>query len=726
MGATPKKSKYDHLYHPAETEIIYNDVKDLTPIHVPLPPCPPLHTIEGYGLPPEDQYWVRKPLPDKLLILHNETSYVNPDNPEAKPTPFTPRMKVDYIERNADFYAQEIQYIQDEWERRENGHWFFNNGTPTFLTGDNYFYLQWITLDGDHPDFRRYDWKWFHFWNMVEYDDFCYGMNIPKSRRVGDTSKVQSIRLEHATRIPYYKSGLQSKNEIDATKVHEFHLRIPSLGLPFFFQPVQWNRLNTTSEMRYTSPETRSHPDYGTRALNSFLDYRDSSEKAYDGTKQWLIHNDEVGKYEDVDLLQRIRIQIPCLKHIIKGSSRKGKVINTSTVDEMEKGGGRQFKKLCDSSDYHKRNDNGYTRSGLYTLFLSALEGIQEIDPKTKEPYIDKYGYPQVEKIRTFLTNQRDALRKAGDINGYIELCRQYPIEYRDCWKSSAKDCLFNLQIIEDRIEELKYGTPLTKRGNFEWLGGQKDTRVIFVPNNDGRFCLSWDFPQPEGSNKFFYKDGLRYPSNKKWFVAGADPFKFDKIGLNTRKGSNGALAIFMKHDKRKDNPEHDISTWTTHRFICTYSFRPPTTEEYAEDLIKACFYFGCELYPENNVPELYKYFIRRGYAGYLMYKFDEKKQRVEDKPGDYTTETEVQDILMLTQEYVQNHGNRECHIELLEEWKEVQGSLREYDLTVAAGKALVASQSFNFDIEDQDTAFDLSELFETVNIDDNGNTTSY
>jgi len=715
-----KKTK--HLYNHAEKEIIFNVDKDLEPIHVPLPEPPEYHLIEGYGLPPEEQYWQRKPLPDKLLILQNEKSYVDPDNPEAKPVPFTPRMKMDYLERNQDFYADEILYIRNEWERREEGFWFFNNGTPTFLTGDQYFYLQWWSLDGDPPDFRRYDWKWFHFWHMVEYDDFCYGENIPKARRVGDTSKVQCLRYERASRIPYFKSGLQSKNEVDAGKVHEFHLRIPSLHVPFFFQPIAWNRLNTTSEMRFTSPETRSHSDYGAKALNSFLDYRDSGEKAYDGTKQWLLHNDEVGKYEDVDLLQRIRIQIPCLKYIIKGSSRKGKIINTSTVDEMEKGGGRQFKKLCDASMYNDRNDNGYTKSGLYTLFLSALEGIAEIDPKTKEPFIDKYGYPKVEKIRTYLINTREALRKSGDINGYIELCRQFPIEYRDCWKSSAKDCLFNLQVIEDRLEELKYSAPLTKRGNFEWLGGQKDTRVIFVPADDGRFCLSWDFPDPAGSNKFFFRDNLRYPMNKSRFVAGADPFKFDKIGNNTRKGSNGALAIFMKHDKGKDDPNKDVTQWTTHRFVCTYSFRPPTTEEYAEDLIKACFYFGCELYPENNVPELYKYFIRRGYAGYLMYKFDEKRQRIEDKPGDYTTENEVQDILMLTQEYIQNHGSRECHIELLEEWKEVQGSLREYDLTVAAGKALVAAQSFNFNMEEQGEDFDLSELFETINLDQDGN----
>ncbi len=28
--------------------------------------------------------------------------------------------------------------------------------------------------------------------------------------------------------------------------------------------------------------------------------------------------------------------------------------------------------------------------------------------------------------------------------------------------------------------------------GSFQWVGGVKDTRVVFMPNKNGRFKISW------------------------------------------------------------------------------------------------------------------------------------------------------------------------------------------------------------------------------------------
>ena len=71
-----------------------------------------------------------------------------------------------------------------------------------------------------------------------------------------------------------------------------------------------------------------------------------------------------------------------------------------STSNALDKGG-RNFKKLYDDSDVTKRNRNGQTRSGLYSLFIPMEWNY--------EGYIDSYGYlsskHQRNKLRTSWTS---------------------------------------------------------------------------------------------------------------------------------------------------------------------------------------------------------------------------------------------------------------------------------------------------------------------------------
>ena len=119
-------------YKSADKSITWNEDKDLKPITFQLPEPPDLETIEGYGLPPEDQFWVHKPMPPKLAKINSLT------HTEDGKVALTPRMKMEMLERNQEFYHDEILWIEREWERRENGYWFFNNGKPTMITGDHY------------------------------------------------------------------------------------------------------------------------------------------------------------------------------------------------------------------------------------------------------------------------------------------------------------------------------------------------------------------------------------------------------------------------------------------------------------------------------------------------------------------------------------------------------------------------------------------------------------
>ncbi len=811
-------------YKSADKSITWNEDKDLKPITFQLPEPPDLETIEGYGLPPEDQFWVHKPMPPKLAKINSLT------HTEDGKVALTPRMKMEMLERNQEFYHDEILWIEREWERRENGYWFFNNGKPTMITGDHYFYLRYWPIEGQLPDYRNRDRRWFWFWTMVENDDNCFGFNNPKQRREGATIKVCSIRWGRASMHPYFNTGLQSKDEDHASTVHYSEIVEVSKAVPFFFQPITDNAQNVWREIRFFSPTSKVHPDYGYSALNSFIDYKDSGPKAYDGLKKRLIHNDESGKclgfntlvlmyggsykpvqditvgdqlmgldstprtvqrifrgedemyrvipnkgdswtcngehilttksasdhsifnasvneylrldqtkrddmmlyyggvsnplhagfkvvpegrgnyygFEidkdhlfmlhdftvvhncsiDIDINERVRIQIPCLTNIVRNSPVKGKLINTSTTGQMESGGGGRFKLLCDASDFHKRNDNGLTMSGLYTLFQSAREGMEGIDPKTNQPFIDKYGEANEEAIQRYLTAKREALRKAGRVADYIEECRQYPLEYADSWKTSARNCVFNLMKIEDRLEFYRNGNPDKVQGNFEWSSGP-DSKVRFVPSEVGRFYLSLQLDPNKANRMIVDPDGRKTPGNPNKFYAGGDPFKFSKT---KNKGSYGGGAVYWKYDHAVDAGKPDYMKHDSNRFVCTYKYRPITIEDYGEDMIKMCVYFGCTMFPETNVDFLYKYFEDRGYGGYLYYIFDPRKGRFASMPGQYTHVKEKEQIFSVTQSYIERHALRERHDELLREWKEIVDELNDFDLAVAAGLALIAA----------------------------------
>ena len=64
----------------------------------------------------------------------------------------------------SDFKNKYVDYIEREFDMREDGYWFMNNGTPTYITGGHYMYLQWTSIDVGYPDFREANRLLYIFW----------------------------------------------------------------------------------------------------------------------------------------------------------------------------------------------------------------------------------------------------------------------------------------------------------------------------------------------------------------------------------------------------------------------------------------------------------------------------------------------------------------------------------------------------------------------------------
>jgi hypothetical protein len=208
-------------------------------------------------------------------------------------------------------------------------------------------------------------------------------------------------------------------------------------------------------------------------------------------------------------------------------------------------------------------------------------------------------------------------------------------------------------------------------------------------------------------------------------FVLGADPAKYETQEVSGKKKSYNAAAMYYKKDESVDgdmgNNIKPRGSWVSDKFVLTYKQRDVSRDEYADDMAKACVFFGAMLYPEMNVTFLYERFIEWGFRGYLLYDMDENGYK-KPLPGRITSDGNAnstkQDIFDSWENYLKIGAEYENHIEILEECSNIDGKqeMTKYDLFAAGGYALLGSKSVYpkfVELNEQSMMID-SKLFDT------------
>ena len=266
-------------------------------------------------------------------------------------------------------------YIDEEFKRRDEGFWFVNNDEPTYITGAHYMYLQWSKIDVGAPDFREANRIFFIFWEACKADKRCYGMCYLKNRRSGFSFMSSAETVNLATISSDARYGILSKSGADAKKMFTDKVVPISINYPFFFKPIQDGMDRPKSELAYRVPAskftrrkiTSNEKQEELVGLDTTIDWKNTGDNSYDGEKLNLLVHDESGKWERPDnILNNWRVTKTCLR---LGSRIIGKCMMGSTSNSLDKGGDN-FKKLYHDSDVTKRNRNGQTKSGLYSLFI--------------------------------------------------------------------------------------------------------------------------------------------------------------------------------------------------------------------------------------------------------------------------------------------------------------------------------------------------------------------
>jgi hypothetical protein len=634
------------------------------------------------------------------------------------------------LEEHQDIYSEEILWIKVQWKKITEGHWFYCNGKPIYLSNIHYSYVNYWHIDIGLPEYRYRDRKFFMFGKYCEETTMafdpefvnrhgkpiadengkyrmidtgrrvCAGFIYPKHRREGATYKASCYNYFSLILTPNATSGIVAMDGDTALDVFAVKLKEPWKKLPFFLRPIYSGSTDNASELQFKPQAKKISAKKGSlltggEGLQSSITYATTAKRGfYDGRKLRFLHQDEAGKtiLENVD--ERNQVLMRCLEI---GKRISGLCIITSTVAEQKKQGGENFKTLCDKSQWENRNANGQTMSKLFVLFTSAAEGL--------EGFVDEYGYSvvtnptpeQAEYINDdiggldFLENINDKLLSEGKIDSYNESLRQFPIYYKHCFIGDQSESGFNLMKINKRMDELDNMPETTVRGNFEWATPRdsQNPYVHWVPDEYGRWLVSY-LPPPGKRNQMFWKDNMWHPSNPKSFITGIDPYRFTKV--ESARKSLGGGATFWIRDLRIDPPDKDANEWQSHRFVCTYQNRVDSKKDFADDMLKQTVFYGGLAYPERNIPVIEDEWIDWGYAGFLKYDVDERGKEALN-PGYYIGNNDKvkQAIFDNFMNYIEVHGMRERHAEILEDCKKIPGIefLKDYDLFAAGGGCL-------------------------------------
>ena len=660
----------------------HGEVIDIDGLLVALPKKPPKKEILFAEEPRKMQMWRRLDVPQELSSI---------------------RSMDEWYEKPAEFRKKFLPYIEREFDRRRNGVWFYNNGEPTYITGRHYMLLQWTKLDIGHPYYFAFQRRIYIHMAACEADPRCIGQLYTKCRRSGYTNICSAVLVDEATQVKDKLLGIQSKTGKDAQE-NIFMKKTVSMfkSYPFFFKPIQDGTTNPRMELAFREPSKRITKNNKTSikgdALNTVINWKNTTNNAYDGEKLHMLYLDEAGKWEKpADIREAWRIERTCL---IVGRKIVGKALVGSTVNPMDKGG-EEFRELWDDSDPTERNANGRTKSGLYGLFIpayDALEGFFDqygncVAEDPEEPVMGIDGEMIYIGSKTYLKNERDAMKhNPKEMN---ELVRQFPWSIDEAFRDSIEGSVFNVGKIYQQIDHNNgmYPNPVVK-GNFVWK--EKDKEVIFSPDPNGRFRVCWH-PKAADRNKFTEdRGGKKSPANAHIGVGGVDSYDLDQTVDG--RGSKGAMHLYNKFNMHAPS----------NMFVLEYASRPDLAAIFYEDCLMAAFYFGYPLLIENNKYGIARYFEKRGYDNYLLDRPSHlasasAKVKVRTKGVPSNSADMIQSHAQAIESFIHSHVGYKAETDevgsmyfnrTLEDWIAYKIDKRtKYDLTISSGLALLAAQ---------------------------------
>lgn len=572
---------------------------------IELPPCPPKDEIEDWGVEPKEQYWRKKAFPAIFNTINRDAS------------------------GNIVLTEEQETYCLSELNKIKYGYWFYINGVPTYITGRHYYYLQYWTLENKKaPEYRDTSRRYYLFlehWRMVYW---CLGILRGKGRRTGATSESTSNGVYEATTVKNSNCGILSKTNTDARKLFLYRVQFGYRHLPFFLQPTLSNAKDSKTELVWSVPLDGKNKKAtlidAVEGLNSRMDYQGTALNSYDQERLTWLLGDEGGKWPpEVPFSQFLSI---VAETFVEGVDRVGFGEFPTTLNEMTKKGGAEFKRAWDGATWIKKHqaegmeeddDTDETANRFVRYFCAAYDGLPGfvgkygesiIDPPTKEQaayLIEKYGEKKYKGqlslgAKVYLERRRSKLQGAA----LEEEIRKYPFNEVEMFMMDSSDCPFNQVKINEQIKYLEEHPPFLRQVSFY----RKEDQTVGWRDDKAGLWWILAFPPAGQENKFKWDGRMRKPGRTSDGTIGVDGYSNSQGGR--KYGSKACGMIYRKFDI--NDPEN------SGLFIGMYYGRPEYKEQMHDQIMFAGEYYGYEIYYEHTADDYMGHFRSHGRIGYL------------------------------------------------------------------------------------------------------------
>lgn len=525
------------------------------------------------------------------------------------------------------------EFLHQEAEKLSNGFWFFNGGKLEYISDIHYLILAYWKDKGKTLRFIDAQRDVMLHWQQVEKMPNMTGVNLATNRRFGKTTIGNSILYKRTTSGMFRRGGMQSKTNEDVKTI--FKKLISSwTQLPDFLKPIDSGESRPATILDFSEPRKRATKDnekiYG-EALNSSIDHRSSVEEAYDGEELYTMYDDECGKTREINSDTRYYIYRFCLQ---KGANITGKTFRTTTVEDMEKKGGKNFKKTWDASRISTIDpETGRTISYLTNLFIPADYGYIGEHPITKVKFVDDYGYSNREAAHDFILS----LWKNLEGEDLATAQQKDPLTERHMWQAKNFGGCFANDLLQSQLDYLERTNPnesdnapttlITRVTFFRDASG-----VNWRHDNKGDAYMVWDFTHSHQTNKNkISHNGLMSPDNDDSFAIGVDP-----IGATLTTGTEKSQAVCYVYRKGDANDPENSGLLVLRYAPKRGSIR--LKADFHKYVMMLCEYYGCKANYESDIDDYYEKFLEEGFKNYVMWRpkntIDPKRKNVNYKYG--------------------------------------------------------------------------------------------
>lgn len=610
------------------------------------PPIPKHKEILFHDKKKADQYWVRQTdLPREFYEWHDDpTPSGHGVELDAKKTDRHDNKQLLSLDKEmtALLFDKKIENGREGLQEREHrrcksGVWFYNNGEPTYITGNHYAILQWLAMHqcdnsvepgssyGQYYQFQRDIAYYFEICKTVEY---ARGGLLIKPKKTGMTQFFSLICLNEAMTNREKNIRMMSITETLCRESNFGFVKYGIQKVPNILMPSRSKQ--NEGEVIFGAPNSSRNPlskkrktevDY----LNTWLCTVPTARTSFDTFTNFIALIDEFPKIKE-NTYPKLLFQAT-LPTVIEGGKRKGTIFGLSYVPEVTDQSFYESREIFKESKLKTRQRDkdtgepfGDTASKLICHTLVVQEGLFNC--------CDIYGKPILDKVWGWVNKELGETN--GDPNKIQTVKRLYPTNEGDPWgEGSREDTLFDNFRIGQKIEQLEemrsYGTfpyddfnleyekepikdPFSERYTFDGR-----IRVGFVTHAQkmagaalGRFKWFHKEWTPDWFLEKYINKRIVDPKTKRLrpnpespFFISMDPTSY-RIRKNTGKASLNAFQVFIL-------PSTELNSAigknvTNRRLMVSYLYRGDKPSDTLADMIKLILLFNCMVQIESNM----------------------------------------------------------------------------------------------------------------------------